>query len=148
MLLRKLQELADCDQVELFPFHYSAIFPIATFLVGATIAVNVNINNEADFVIRQSQVTAWSAAGVLVPAPDVTVSLFDTGSGRNWQDQPQHIANVLGTGQLPFLWPEAVKLAGGSVLTVSATNIGPAAMLMYVTFSGMKVYLRSGYNRY
>lgn len=147
MLMDKLRAAANAGQIELFPFSYSAIFPLATFIVGATLPVNVNINNEADFVIRQSMLTAYSAPGVFVPAPDLTVSLFDTGSGRNWQDQPQHVSNVLGTGQLPFLWPEPVRLTGGSVLTVTMTNLGPAAMLAYVTFSGMKIYLKPGYQR-
>lgn len=147
MLMDDIRARTLTGEISVYPFHYSAQFPLATFVVGATLTANVNINNDADFIIRYSSVTAYSAPGVFVPGPDVTVSLFDTGSGRNWQDVPQHIANVLGTGQLPFIWPEPAKIAGGSVLQVTATNLGPAGMLMYITFSGLKCYYNKGFNR-
>ena len=147
MLMDELRGLSLAGDIKVYPFHYSVEFPIALLLAGATIPLPVVINNDADFVIRQSQLTAYSAAGVFAPAPDLVVTLFDSGSGRNWQDQPQHVRNVLGSGELPFLWTEPAKLAGGSQLIVTLTNRDAIPFLVNITFSGLKVVYLAGYNR-
>lgn len=147
MLMDDVRAASLAGAIETFPFSYSANFPIAVLVAGANIPLPVGIDNDSDFVVRQSMYSAWTAAGVLAPAPDLLVSLFDNASGRNWQNQPQHVINVLGTGQLPYLWPEAALLKGGATFTVTINNIDAVAMRVYVTFSGIKICSKSGYWR-
>ncbi len=147
MLMDDVRAASMAGAIETFPFSYSANFPIAVLVVGAVLPVPIGIDNDSDFVVRQSMYSAWTAAGVLAPAPDLLVQFFDNASGRNWQNQPQHVMNVLGTGQLPFLWPEAALVKGGATLTVTISNIDAVAMLVRVTLSGVKIYSKSGYWR-
>lgn len=147
MLLDDLRLQERAGRVLLDPFTYSAQFPLATFLVNATLAVNVQINSDSYFVWRYTAFAGFSAAGTPVAVPDVTVSFFETGAGRNLQDQALHLLTCTGTGQLPYVLPEPKKLEASSVLTVTATNLGPAAMLGYFTFSGFKVFDVKNYSR-
>lgn len=148
MILDELRDLERAKKVNLVYFNYSAVFPIATFLAGVTLPVNVPINNDSDFLWRFSTLAAFSAPGVIIPVPDMLVSYSDSGSGRNLQDQPQHVLNVCGTAQLPFVLPEPYLITAGSTLGVALTNnaLGPAA-LVNMTFSGFKVQYLNGYSR-
>jgi hypothetical protein len=147
MLLDDLLQASRAGKIELDPFTYSAQFPITTFIGGATVPINISINADSDFVIRYTNLAAWSAAGVPVVTPDYTLIFFDTGSGRNLQDQAIHVATVTGTGQLPFIWPEPKLIKGNSTLVVTLTNLTAIPALAYVTLSGFKVFYLANYNR-
>lgn len=147
MLLDEILTAERAGRIKLEPFNYSAQFPIAAFLAGATLAVNVAIQNDSDFVWRYTTLVSWSAAGVLVVAPDYTIAFNDTGAGRNMQDQAIHVNCITGNGQFPYILPEPRRLAAASVLIVTMTNVGGPAALAYVTLSGFKVYALSAYVR-
>lgn len=148
MILDDLRELERSKRVLLQYFTYSTQFPAATFLAGATITNNVSIQNDSDFLWRYTMLTSYSAAGVFVPAPDMLISFSDTGSGRNLQDIPNHVGNVTGTAQLPYVLPEPFLITAGSILNVTLTNnaAGPAA-LVSVSLGGFKVFHLQGYQR-
>jgi hypothetical protein len=148
MILDDLRDLERGKKVNLVHFNYSAIFPIATFVAAANLLVNIPVNNDSDFLWRFTMMTATSGAGVFLPAPDMLISFADTGSGKNLQDQPQHVLNVTGTAQLPFILPEPYLITAGSLLAVTMQNnaAGPAA-LVNLTISGFKVYYQNGYSR-
>ena len=147
MLLDDLLIASRAKRIELVPFTYSAVFPIATFTAGATLAINVPINNDSDFCWRYTTLSAYTAINVPQVAPDYTISFFDTGSGRNDQDQAIHVSCVTGTALLPYVLPEPRKIAAGSVLTVTMTNVGGVAALAQVVLNGFKIYTLQGYNR-
>lgn len=147
MLLDDLLQAARAGKVELDPFTYSAQFPIATFVGGATIPVNISINADSDFVLRYSNLASFSAAGTPVVTPDYTITLFDTGSGRNLQDQALHVSTVTGSGILPYIWPEPKLIKANSTLVVTLTNLTAVAALTYVSLIGFKVFYLSSYNR-
>lgn len=147
MLLDDLLAQSRGGKISLEPFEYSAVFPIATFVAGATISININIQNDSDFVWRYTTLAAFTAPNVPQVAPDYTVSFFDTGSGRNLQDQAIHVSCVTGTAQLPFILPEPKRISSGSVLVVTLTNVGGVAALAQVVLGGMKVYSVASYNR-
>jgi hypothetical protein len=147
MLLDEILTAERAGRIKLEPFTYSAQFPIAAFLAGATLGINVNIQADSDFVWRYTTLVAFSAAGVLVVAPDYTIAFSDTGAGRNMQDQAIHVACCTGTAQLPYILPEPKRLAAASVLIVTMTNIGGPAALAYVTLGGFKVYEIAGFAR-
>jgi hypothetical protein len=148
MLLDQILQQARAGEVDLQGFTYSAVFPIANFLAGATVTINVPINADSDFIWRYTIHSGWSAANTPVIAPDWTITFFDSGSGRNLQDQALHISCCSGTAQLPYVLPEPYRLASSSVLAVTMTNnaAGPAC-IAYVTFGGFKVYNLKSYSR-
>ena len=51
-------------KIRLRAFTYQAIFPIGTFVAGVTLSINIQINNDADFLIRYTTLAAYTAAGV------------------------------------------------------------------------------------
>jgi hypothetical protein len=146
-LMDEIKAACAAGAIEIESFDYTVEFTLAALLAGATITNPINIQNDSDFVVRQGQYTVWSAATVFVVNPDINISLFDTGSGRNWQDVPLPILNKFGTAQLPFLWPEPKLVKGGSVIQITATNRHAIALQAYLTLSGFKVFSKGEYWR-
>jgi hypothetical protein len=138
-----MQDLAiqyQSGAIKVFQFFYNAIFPITQLLANTAITIPIQIQADSDFVVRKSMVMAFSAPGVPIPNPDFLISMYDTGSGKNWQDVPFTVNNSMGTAQLPFLWPEPQRVSANSTINVTLTNNLAIAALAYVTLSGMKVY--------
>ncbi|MCK9570730.1 hypothetical protein M0R72_17405 [Candidatus Pacearchaeota archaeon] len=149
MLLQKIQDAYAAGKIDIQPFFYQAEFPIAALLAGATVIQPINTQNDSDFVTRYVNLSSYSAAGTLTANPDMLISFFDSGSGKNWQDLPQHQNNVCGNGQLPFVWPEPFIIKGSSVIQVTLTNREPAAQLANVSLCGFKIfYLDNQYARF
>lgn len=138
MILDDIRQLTASGKWRLRASTYSAFFPIATFLAGATLTVNIQINNDADFLVRYTTFRAYTAAGVLAPDPDYLLSLFDTGSGLNLQDVGVHISNCSGNGQWPYVWPEPYRLPAGTTLACALQNNAPTAAA-YLSFQGYKI---------
>jgi hypothetical protein len=147
MLLDDVLAASRAGKVEIDPFNYSAIFPLATFTAGAVVPVNIPITSDSDFVCRYTNLAAFSAPGVPVVLPDYTLTLFDTGSGRSMQDQAMHVSLVTGNGNLPYIWPEPKLIKGSSVLVVTLANLTAVAALAYVLLGGFKIFYVSGYSR-
>lgn len=147
MLLDELFQKARAGEIELDPFFITAQFPVATFIVGATIPINITINADSDYIIRNSMLVAYTAAPAFVVNPNYTCTIFDTGSGRNLQDQAVHVNAIFGNGQFPYVWPEPKQIKAASVLTVTLTNADTAAANVFVTFGGFKVFQVAKYTR-
>jgi hypothetical protein len=147
MLLDDLLLESRAGKIQLEGFTYSAQFPIATFIGGAVLPVQVPINNDSDFIWRYTTLAAYTAANVPQVDPDYLISFFDNASGRNMQDQPIHVSCVTGTAQMPYILPEPKRIASGAVLTVTLNNIGGVAANAYVTLCGFKVFNLQSYQR-
>lgn len=138
MILDDIRQLCNSGKWRLRYSTYNAIFPIATFVAGATITVNVQINNDADFLIKWITLAAYTGAGIYSPNPDYLLAMTDLGSGLNLQDVAAHVNNVTGTGQWPYVLPEPYRIAAGSTLACSLQNNAPTANA-YLTFHGFKI---------
>ena len=147
MLLDDLLAQSRAKRITLEPFSYSAIFPLAAFLGGVTLPININIQNDSDFIWRYTTLSAYTAANVPQVAPDYFISFFDTGSGRNLQDQAIHVSCCTGTAQLPYILPEPKKISAGSVLVVTLQNTGGVAALATVVLAGFKAVPEPSYIR-
>lgn len=145
MLKDDISAMSRAKQITCEAYTYNAVFnplPAAGQLI-----VNVQITNDSDFVILATNLVSYSAVGVLVVAPDYTIQLLDTSSGRQLQDVPTHVSNVTGTGQLPYIWPEPYLLKGGGTLAVTLINPTALAALASVSFIGYKVFYMQNYKR-
>lgn len=138
MILDDLRQLCSAGKIRLRTFTYNAVFPIATFVAGATITVNIQINNDADFLIRYTTLAAYSAAGVFVVNPDYLLSIIDLGSGLNLQDVGCHVNNCCGDARWPYVWPEPYRASAGGTLSVTLQNNAPTA-LATLSFHGYKI---------
>lgn len=120
------------------PFAYGVDFlPLA-----ATTALNIAIQNDADFVIVSGVAVVTEADNVTnVPLPPFTALITDQAAGRNYSNQPVHFNNYFGTAQLPKYWdiPKVVQ-AGGTLTVQLALLAGAATRLVRITFHGFKVF--------
>lgn len=145
MLLDDILAAGRRGDIELLPFTNSAVFN--TLGASATAAVSISIDADSDFVARQSMLMAYSAAGTNIALPDYLITLFDAGSGRNMQNVAQHVGNVMGTAQRPYIWPEPWLVKGGGTVTVTLTNNTATAARVDAAFGGFKVFYLRGYSR-
>jgi hypothetical protein len=124
------------------PFFYNADF------VGATVAaanvttnVTVAINSDSDFAWFALTRTVYDVTDLIpVPAPYHTVTILDTGSGRQFMSAPIHIENLAGTAQLPYFFMKPIVLGGGGSLTVSITSLGAVNRNIRLTLHGFKMF--------
>lgn len=146
MLLDDLYALQRARKAEMDPFTYSV--PALAVAALATVPANTSVQADSDFVIRYVNLTAFDAAGNFVPNPNITLSLFDSGSGRNFQDNPILAGNYAGGrsngGALPFIWPEPKLVSGSSVVVSTITNRSAIALVVDVAFVGSKVFYFGG----
>jgi len=138
MILDDIRQLTASKKYRLRAFTYSAQFPIATFLAGQTLTVNIQINNDADFLIRQTTFAAYTAGGVVANNPDYYLTIVDLGSGLNLQDIGVHVSNCTGDGMWPYIWPEPYRVPAGSTIACTLQNIAPTA-LANLSFQGYKI---------
>jgi hypothetical protein len=123
-------------QIELVPFFYSTQFTTTNLVAaGTSVQQNIGINSDSHFVTRYMNVTVYNSAPFIVFAglAALTISLFDTGSGRTLMDNPQSIQNVCGGasgtvggpgGNQPFIFPEPWLLKAGGQIQITFGNIG------------------------
>lgn len=147
MLMDELFAKSRAGKVELEPFFYSANFAVASFTAGATVTTPISINADSKFVIKSSQLTAYTAAPAWVVNPNYRLTIFDTGSGRTFMNQAIHIGSIMGNGQRPYFWPEPKLIAPASVLDLTLINNDAAAAEVQIVLSGMKVYEVASYGR-
>jgi hypothetical protein len=145
MILDTLLSWTRTRKADTEAFTYSALFN--PLVANAQQTVQINIHADSDFLIELTTLSAYSAAGVILPTPDMLLSLFDAGSGRALQDIPMHIANCTGTGQWPYRWPEPKMIKGAGNLSVILQDLGGVGARVDVSFHGQKIFYLSGYNR-
>lgn len=151
-LLEDLYAKQRARQVELIPFFYSTQFLNSAVAAGVSVAQNIPIQSDSHFVVRYMNITVYNSPNILIftGMAALTVNLFDTGSGRTLQDNPQAIQNMCGgavgsaaggNGQLPFILPEPWLLRAGGVAQVTLNNLGTLTFpRVDFTLAGFKVF--------
>lgn len=144
-ILEDLYARQRARELELDHFFYSASF--GSIAPAATTPVNTSIQADSDFLVRYITSAHRLAAGTISPSPALLISFSDTGSGRNWQDQPLDLCTVCGgnatpNGSLVYILPEPKLISGGSVITTTLTNFdtGITFATNRVTFHGEKIF--------
>lgn len=120
-------------------FYAGDLLPLG---VGASFTDNIAIQDDSHFLVAGAVCTVRTNAAppVIVPQPALTVTIEDTGSGRNLQNRALDIENVFGTAQLPNIWPypKLIRRAS-SIATTFANNTGIAVQIRYL-YIGFKVF--------
>lgn len=151
-LMETLYAMERAQQVSLVPFFYSTQFTGSTVAIGATATNNINIQSDSHFVVRYMNVTVYNSPNILVltQLAALTISLFDTGSGRTLFDNPQAIQNVCGGtpgtlggggGMAPFVFVEPWLVRAGGTIQISITNLGQLTFpRVDVSLPGIKAF--------
>jgi hypothetical protein len=128
-------------------FEYSAVWTGTTALAAtSTVEVIILINGDSDFVVQERNIVAFDnqATPVLVPDPNLLITVTRAGAGRETMNQAQHVGNVLGSyqsnkvpGRRPMsgLW-NAANTMSFKLQNLSPTNFGR----IDIAFSGFKVF--------
>ncbi len=127
--------------------HFVYVAEWNTLAANATTLVNVQLQNDSDFLIEFITLNSYSAAGTIVANPDYLMTLFGTSSGRQYQSGWIHVNGTTGTGQLPFKLPTPLMLDGGTTLAVTLQNLTGTAARVHVHFIGSKIFYLRGFSR-
>jgi hypothetical protein len=121
------------------PYFYVADFRPATG--AATTNVAVAINSDSDFAWFATSRTVYAVDDTtVIPAPYHTVTILDTGSGRQFMSAPVHIENLAGTAQLPYVFAKPIILGGGGSILVSVTALAAVNRNIQIVLHGYKLF--------
>jgi hypothetical protein len=144
--ISRIEQAARANKVSIDFFSYTATF--LNLGVGATAQTVVNISADSDFLWQRTALVVFTTPNVLNVAPDLLVSYVDTGSSRNLQDFPTHVANCTGTAAWPFVLPEAKLLRGNGGLQITVQNLsGIAQARIDFCLHGIKIFYIASYSR-
>lgn len=124
---------------------YSYTAPILALAAGATAPATIAIEADSFFYMNAMSYQADVAAGALTEStniiPLVTLTILDTGSGRQLMAQPVPMGAIMGDGKRPFRLPKPRRFAPTSQIILTAVNYSAAtAYNLRITISGFKVY--------
>jgi hypothetical protein len=147
MLLDDISIATRMRRAEADHFTYGANFPIAVFIGAATINVGIPLDADSDFILCKQALVAYTAVATMLANPDYTHVMADTGSGRNLQNTPIHVANSFGTAQLPFILPEPKLFKASSVIQITLINRTAVAAEVFISLIGFKLFYMPNFSR-
>lgn len=127
--------------------HFVYVAEWNTLGANATTLVNIQLQNDSDFLAEEITISSYSAAGTQVANPDYLITIFGTSSGRQYQSAAAHVWGLCGTAQLPKKLPTPLMLDGGTTLAVTLQNLTNTAARVHVHFVGTKVFYLRGFSR-
>lgn len=109
---------------KLIPFTY--VSRITTLAPGATASDTINIQADSEFNwVKTAFYASISNAGQTESSkviPNVTVSITDTGSGRNYQDKAVNLQCMAGSEGLPYVNPIVNVFNPKATVVITYTN--------------------------
>lgn len=112
---------------------------------GASQTSNFTIQQEADFLLTKINMTPDIAAAAYTdstrPVPLVTITINDTGSGRNLMSSAVPLSALFGSAGLPFILPRQRLFVASSVVNITLTNYDAATTYnIRLSFIGEKAF--------
>lgn len=113
---------------------------------NATVAAIINIESDSQFVWCKTNYFAIktgdpSPTTLIQLVPKVNVSITDTGSGRNLQNQPVSISTLAGHQGLPFVLPQPRLFKENTSISTTFTNLDVANTFdIWFSFCGYKLF--------
>lgn len=116
---RYSKRLPDGSTIQVWRDLFTYTVSFDTLAPGADITDTITTTTDADFIWLKSCYTVFTglANGLteetqVVPLLDMTIN--DSGSGRNLQQEPVFVASQAGRGQLPYILPVPRVFKGNS----------------------------------
>lgn len=123
----------------------------ASIASGGTQTNTINIQADSDFRWEKATYLSANAAAltnITVATkilPFATVLLTDTGSGRQLMDGAIPIANLFGTGEIPFILKTPKIFSARATLSITVNNFDTAlALQIRLSFIGTKLFKLGG----
>lgn len=122
-------------------FSIYSIPPLLPLAASAAPSVDIQVNNDADFLIFAATGTSRdTGTGASQADRPFTLQVFDAGSGQNLFDRAQDFDACVGTAQRPAYWPMPRLIHAGSTMVVTVTNLIATARNVRLSFWGVKFY--------
>jgi len=103
-----------------------------TLAAGASITVSLSVEADSTFILTKMASSADLAGAAQTDStrviPLITVSIVDSGSGRNLQNAPVPMGLLSGHDGLPFVLPVAREFKPSSNIAVTFTNYSAATV--------------------
>lgn len=130
-------------------FYIYTVALAATLNAGAQQSIQLSIEADSNFnwvktaFFASLAGAAQTAASLVIP--QVTVSILDSGSGRNLQSNPVPVTSMAGNGQLPFVLPIEQVFKARSTITFTLLNTSAAENYSVLNLSliGYKTFFAS-----
>jgi len=124
---------------------YSYSVNFAALASGQNDTASFNIEADSDFRLEEISYFADVAQAIQTDAsrviPLINLLITDTGSGRQFMNADQPIFNIAGSGERPFILPEAKLFPKRSTVLVKATNFSAGTTYnTVISFIGTKIY--------
>lgn len=124
---------------------YSYTQRAAALANGATTSLTFQIEADSYFYMNALSYTADIAAGPLTEStnvlPLVTLTLLDSGSGRQLMANAVPIPSIMGDGKRPFRLPKPRRFVPTAQITATLVNYSAGTTYnVSLTLSGFKVY--------
>lgn len=109
---------------------------------------NILVQADSDFVVQKLTSTAFTSAEnslTYEENPQISISITDSGSGRNLQSSNVPVPSLFGNGQLPFILPTPKLFSARTTITVNVANFSSDVTIgeLGLSFIGYKIF-RSG----
>ena len=150
LILQQLDQLAGALNVVEEPFTYTNAIVAAGgangIAAGATSAqVITPVDASAMFIIESQSYNANSLNATQTEAthvyPNCTVMCTDTGTSKQWMDNPVPVPSIFGDGRFPFFLPKPRIVPANAQIAVVYTNYDAAAGYnIRLAFNGYRLY--------
>jgi len=119
-----------------------------TYEVDFTTAINPSASAVANFNIQADSDFLWSKFTFNLQGTSFGASILiqDTGSGRNLMNSAVPLANLAGTGSLPFILPRQRGFRANATINITVNNLdatgGHTITGLYLSFIGEKGFYK------
>jgi hypothetical protein len=126
-------------------YSYTVLVPTASFAAAATYQATISVEADSYFYANALSYCADIAAAALTESTNViplaTLTILDTGSGRQLMAQPVALGAIAGDGKRPYRLPKPRRFAPTSQIILTFVNYSAAtAYNIRFTIHGFKVY--------
>lgn len=102
------------------------------------------LNGTAQGTIQVSQGGAFilTKHAIYASTYDFAITWVSGGSDRRWCSRTNggHVNNLGGTGQFPYIYPQALLWPGGATITCQVESLTAASRSVYWDFSGWRAW--------
>jgi hypothetical protein len=131
-------------------FVYESDFPADTTLApGGVLNESFNIAGDSDFFWTKFAIASLEESGAaagIEDVPAVSMLLTNTTTGRQYSTSAVALANMAGTGKLPFILPQITMWQRKSTIQIQLQNISADITYsnVFLSFLGIKAFPQAG----
>jgi len=123
-------------------FVYTVDFGAVNAAASAIQTINIEQNSAFDLVAIAGGGLASANVGPWGALANVNLTITDSASARNLFNHAIPLANIVGSGDFPFVLPITRRFSAGTQITLAVNNTGAGNLTQVeLTFIGRKIFL-------